>query len=46
LNELAVHRNADITPVIVEREGQSKKYVSIQVAAIESIENLVRFSKE
>lgn len=44
--EFAIHRNADITPVIVEREGKSEKFVSIQVAAINSMDNLVRFCKE
>jgi C1A family cysteine protease len=43
--EFARHRDAHISPVIVERDNNRKKFVSIQVAALENIENLVRFVK-
>lgn len=42
LNRFAVHRNPNITPVIVERSNNRKKYVSIQVASLKSVKSIVR----
>jgi C1A family cysteine protease len=46
LDNFSVHINPNITPVIVERKNNRKKYVSIQVANIESVESIVRFVKK
>lgn len=39
------HRNPNITPVIVERDTNRKKYVCIQIADLEGVDHVVRSRK-
>lgn len=43
LNEFKTHRGAAINPILSFRSNNSKKYVAIQVAALNSIKDLVRY---
>ena len=43
LSEFAKHRDAAIMPILTFRSDNKKKYVAIQVAAIENVEDIARF---
>ncbi|QOW09800.1 hypothetical protein Q73A0000_05165 [Kaistella flava (ex Peng et al. 2021)] len=44
LSEFARHRDAAINPILTFRSDNKKKYVAIQVAAIENVEDIARFN--
>lgn len=43
LSEFVKHRDAAIMPILTFRSDNKKKYVAIQVAAIEKVEDIARF---
>ena len=43
LNEFSKHRDAAIKPLLTYRNNNRKKYVAIQVAALSSVKDLVRY---
>lgn len=43
LSEFAKHRDASIMPILTFRSENKKKYVAIQVAAIEDVQDIAKF---